>query len=39
MAWLNPNGIPCLSAVSRVNSLEDEPVWTPSCPPYCELTA
>ena len=29
---LKPNGTPCFSAVSSVNSLDEEPVCTP-CPP------
>src|SRR5260370_4915112 len=29
IAWLKPNGTPCLSAVSKVKSLLDEPVCTP----------
>ena len=36
---VKPKGIPCLSAVIRVNSLDEEPVWTPVLPPYAVFTA
>ena len=32
VSW-KPNGVPCFSAVMSVNSLDDEPVWTPVLPP------
>jgi hypothetical protein len=30
---LNPNGTPSLRAVMSVNSLDEDPVWTPAPPP------
>ncbi len=39
IAWLKPKGTPCLSAVSRVKSLLDEPVCTPVPPSYWVCTA
>ncbi len=38
VSW-KPNGTPSSRAVIRVNSLDDDPVWTPAPPPYWELTA
>jgi hypothetical protein len=30
---VKPKGVPCFSAVMSVNSLAEEPVWTPELPP------
>ena len=35
----NPNGTPCSRAVIRVNSLDEEPVCTPTPPSYGVFTA